>query len=125
MCHGPFFLMEPLDPVLPGEGRWLTDEASAQASEETGVQLDPVQARLDELLRRLESQESLIRTLQATQVALNEGRQKQNHCNNLTMRGGMGMINGLVKAGAKAGTIGRIRLGATPSQRTIPRLCPR
>ena len=45
--------------------------------------------------------------------------------NNLTMRGGMGMINGLAKAGAKAGTIGRMRLGATPSQRTIPRLCRR
>ena len=45
------------------------------------------------------------------------------------MRGGMGMINELVKAGAKAGakagTIGRMRLGARPSQRTIPRLCQR
>ena len=49
------------------EGRWLTGEASARASEETGVQLDPMHARLDELSRRLESQESLIRTLQATQ----------------------------------------------------------
>ena len=35
------------------------------------------------------------------------------------------VINGLVKAGAKAGTIGGMRLGATPSQRTIPRLCRR
>ena len=34
--------------------------------------MDLVQARLDELLRRLESQESLIRTLQATQVSLHE-----------------------------------------------------
>ena len=41
------------------------------------------------------------------------------------MCGGMGIINGLVEAGAKAGTIGRMRLGATPSQRTIPRLCRR
>ena len=50
MCHGPFFLMEPMNPVLPGEGRWLTGDASAR-SEETGVQVDPVQAQLDELLR--------------------------------------------------------------------------
>ena len=35
-----------------------------------------MQARLDELLRRLESQESLIRTLQATQVPLNEDTQE-------------------------------------------------
>ena len=41
------------------------------------------------------------------------------------MRGGMGMISGLFKAGAKAGTTGRMRLGAIPSQRTIPRLCQR
>ena len=75
-CHGPFFLMEPVNPVLPGEGRWLTGDASARASEETGVQLDPMQARLDELMRRLESQESLIRTLQATQVPLNEDTQE-------------------------------------------------
>ena len=95
------------------------------------MQLDPMQARLDELLRRLESQESLVRTLQATQVPLNEDTQEaawwtkkqQNHSNNLTMRGGMGMIGGLIKAGTKAGTIGRMRLGTIPSQRTIPRLC--
>ena len=68
MCHGPFFLLEPMNPVHPGEGRWLTGDASARASVETGVQVDSVQARLDELLRRLESQESLIRTLQATQI---------------------------------------------------------
>ena len=37
--------------------------------------LDPIQARLDELLRRLENQESLIRTLQATQVPLDENVQ--------------------------------------------------
>ena len=66
MCHAPFFLMEPVNPVFPGEGRWLTGDASARASEETGVQLDPMQARLYELLKRLESHESLIRTLQAT-----------------------------------------------------------
>ena len=54
--------MERVNPVLPGEGRWLTGDASARASEETGMQLDPMQARLDELLRRLESQESLVRT---------------------------------------------------------------
>ena len=35
------------------------------------------------------------------------------------------MISGLVKAGTKAGTTGRMRLGAIPSQRTIPRLCQR
>ena len=46
MCHGPVNL------VFPGEGCWLTGDASAQASEETGVQLDPMQARLDGLLRR-------------------------------------------------------------------------
>ena len=71
-----FFLMEPMNPVLPGEGRWLTGDASARASEETGVQVDPVQARLDELLRRLESQESLIRTLQATHIPLKEDSQE-------------------------------------------------
>ena len=90
--------------------------------------MDPMQARLDELVRRLESQESLIRTLQAAQVLrkLHGGRRKQqNHSNNLTMRGGMGMNSGLVKAGAKAGTTGRMRLGAIPSQRTIPGLCQR
>ena len=47
MCHPPFFLMEPVNPVFPGEGRWLTGDASARASEETGVQLDSTQARLD------------------------------------------------------------------------------
>ena len=71
-----FFLVGPLHPVLPGEGRWLTGDASARASEETGVQVDPVQARLDELLRRWESQESLIRTLQATQIPLKEDSQE-------------------------------------------------
>ena len=40
MYHGPFFLMEPVNPVFPGEGRWLTGDASARASEETGVQSD-------------------------------------------------------------------------------------
>ena len=40
MGHGPFFLMEPVNPVLPGEGRWLNGDASAQGSEETGVQSD-------------------------------------------------------------------------------------
>ena len=40
------------------------------------MQLDPMQARLDELLRRLKSQESLVRTLQATQVPLNDDTQK-------------------------------------------------
>ena len=75
MCHGPFQLMEPMNPVLPGEGRWLTDDASARASEKTGVPVDPVQARLNELLRRLESQESLVRTLQATQIPLQEDSQ--------------------------------------------------
>ena len=42
MGHGPFFLMEPVNPVLPGEGRRLTGDASARASEETGVQSDLV-----------------------------------------------------------------------------------
>ena len=41
------------------------------------------------------------------------------------MLGGMEMVNGLTKAGAKAGAIGRMHLGATPSHRTIPRLCRR
>ena len=72
MCHGPCFLMEPMNRVLQGEGRWLTGDASARASDETGVQMDRVQARLDELLRRLESQESLIRTLLATQIPPNQ-----------------------------------------------------
>ena len=42
------------------------------------------------------------------------GRQKQqNHSDNLTtMLGGMEMISGLAKAGAKAGTIGRVHLQA-------------
>ena len=48
MSHGPFFWMEPVNLVFPGEGRWLTGDASAQAPEETGVQSD------------------LIRTLQTT-----------------------------------------------------------
>ena len=48
MGHGPFLLVEPVNPVLPGEGRWLTGDASARASEKTGVQSD------------------LIRTLQTT-----------------------------------------------------------
>ena len=46
MCHGPFSLMDPVNPVLPGEGRWLTGDASARV---TGMQLDPMQARLDEV----------------------------------------------------------------------------
>ena len=40
--------MKPVNPVFPGEGRWLTGDASARASEEAGVQSD------------------LMRTLQAT-----------------------------------------------------------
>ena len=28
--------MDPVNPVLPGEGRWLTGDASTRASEETG-----------------------------------------------------------------------------------------
>ena len=32
--------MDPLNPVLPGEGRWLAGDASARASEEVGVQSD-------------------------------------------------------------------------------------
>ena len=40
--------MEPVNPVFPGKGRWLAGDASARASEETGVQSD------------------LIRTLQTT-----------------------------------------------------------
>ena len=46
--------MEPMNLVLPGEGRWRTGSASARASAETGVQVDPALARLGELLRRLE-----------------------------------------------------------------------
>ena len=58
MCHGPFSLMNPVNPVLPGEGRWPTGDASAPASKETGLQLDP-EARLVSmnLLKRLESEE--------------------------------------------------------------------
>ena len=40
MCYGPFLLMDPVNPVLPGEGRWLPGDAPARASEETGVQSD-------------------------------------------------------------------------------------
>ena len=45
--------MEPMNHVLPGEGPWLTGDASARALEGTGVQVDAVQARLDELLRTI------------------------------------------------------------------------
>ena len=55
---------------------WLIGDTSARASEETDVQVDPVQALLDELLRRLECQESLIRTPRATQIPLNEDWQE-------------------------------------------------
>ena len=34
--------MDPVKPFLPGEGRWLNGGASAGASEETGMQLDPI-----------------------------------------------------------------------------------
>ena len=113
-------LMDPVNPVLLGQGRWLTGDASGRASEETGVQVDPVQARLDELLRRLESLGSGLKKLPS-------GRQMQQNRSDIlkTMLGGMEMIIGLTKAGANAGTIGRMRLGATPSQRIISRLCPR
>ena len=40
MCHGPFSLMDPVNPVLLGEGRWLTGDTSVRASEEAGVQSD-------------------------------------------------------------------------------------
>ena len=88
-------------------------------------QLDPMQARLDELLRRLESQElsglfKQHKFLSTHKNLLGGQLKQQNHSNNLTMRGGMGMISGLVKAG----TTGRMRLGAIPSQRTIPRTVP-
>ena len=115
MYHGPFFLMEPMNHVLPSEGRWHTGDASARTSEETGVQVDPVQARLDELLKSLESQESLRSGLfkqhkslsTKTRKKLPGGQQKQqNHSDKLTtMLGEMEMINGLAKAGAQAGTI--------------------
>ena len=32
--------MDPVNPVLPGEGRWLTGDTSVRASEEAGVQSD-------------------------------------------------------------------------------------
>ena len=38
--------------------------------------MDPVQVRLDELLKGLESQESMIKTLQPTQIPLNEDSQE-------------------------------------------------
>ena len=34
LCHGPFSLMDLVNPVLPGEGRWLTGDASARALED-------------------------------------------------------------------------------------------
>ena len=43
----------------------------------------------------------------------------------MMMSGDMKTISGMAEAGAKAGTIGRLRLGVTPSQRTTPRLCRR
>ena len=52
--------MEPVNSVFPGEGRWLTGDASARAS----------QARLDELLRRLESQESWSALMQTSESCL-------------------------------------------------------
>ena len=77
--------------------------------------IDPVQARLGGLLRRLESLESLIRTLQAKQNpsqrrfagnCLVDARKQQKHSDKLTtMLGGMEMME--------------------PSQRTSPRLCRR
>ena len=39
MCHGLFLLMESVNLVFPGEGRWPICDAAALASEETGVQL--------------------------------------------------------------------------------------
>ena len=102
-----------MNPVLPGEGRSLTGDASARASEETGVKLVPMQARLGEFLRRLENQESLIRTLQATQVPLNEDTQETAWWTKEAAEPQqMGMISGLIKAGAKVATTGRMRLGA-------------
>ena len=68
--------MDPVNPVHPGDHHWLAGETSDRAAEETGVQLDPMHDRLDELLRRLESQESLTKTLQATQIPVNEDVQE-------------------------------------------------
>ena len=91
--------------------------ASARASEETGVQMGPVQARLDELSRRLERHDSLIRTFQATQIPFNEespetawwtteATEPQRQPDDDAC--GKEMISGLAKAGAKAGTTGRM-----------------
>ena len=95
------------------------------------MQLDPAQARFDELLRRLESQESLIKALQATQVPLNAekpetdcAQKPQNHSDDQkTMLRGMEMVKGLAKAGAEAGTIDRMHLGNTKSTHD-PRSAP-
>ena len=35
--------MDPVNPVLPGEGRWLTGDTSVRASEEAGVHIGPDQ----------------------------------------------------------------------------------
>ena len=65
--------MEPRNPVLPDEGRWLSGDASARASEETGVQVDAVQTRLGELLGKFGKPGIPDQyTLQATQIPLNE-----------------------------------------------------
>ena len=43
-------------------------------------------------------------------------QKEQNHSDNrMTMIGGLEVISGLAKAGAKAGTIGQKHLGVTPS----------
>ena len=120
--------MDSVNPVLPGEVRSLTGDASARASDETGMQLDPMQARLDELLRRLESQESLIRTLQATQVPLNEDTQeaawRTTEAAEPQQQFDDAWWNGYDQWTGQDWS-GLMRLGAIPSQRTIPRLCQR
>ena len=58
--------MHPVKPVLPGEGRWLTSDASVRASQEAGVQSD--------LTRTLQT------TFQLSQKFFSAGRLHAYHC---------------------------------------------
>ena len=110
-----FFLMEPMNPVPAREGRRLAGDASARASEETGVQVDRSCASSSRWVVEkigksgIPDKDSSSKTKSlSTKIRrkLLGGRQKQqNHSDKLTtMLGGMEMINGLAKAGAKAET---------------------
>ena len=122
-----------MNQVLPREGRWLTGDASTRDSKETGVQVDPVQTCLDELLRRLAGQESLIRTFQATQIPLNEEQpetdswtteatEPQRRPDDDAWWNGNDQWTGH-RLEPKLEQLAECILSASPSQRTIPRLC--